>query len=188
MESEGIINECWRSITGYVNYQVSKIGRVRNTDTGRIFTPIDNGRGYFRAGLSRDRLRKVSLVHRLVAQECVENPDNKQHVDHIDGSRTNICVSNLRWVNASENSMNQRKTSNHTSSKYKGVAWDSKYSKWKARITKGGKILHIGYFDNEKHAARVYNIKAIEMFGEYAHLNDVSDDEDDTELPPSFPT
>ena len=188
MESEGIINECWRSITGYVNYQVSNIGRVRNADTGRIFTPIDNGHGYFRVSLYRDRVKKLTLVHRLLAQEIVENLDNKQRVDHIDGNKSNNCVTNLRWVSASENNMNQRKTSKHTSSKYKGVWWNCRKNKWASSIRKDHTRYHLGYFDNEKHAARVYNIKAIDMFGEYANLNDISDDEDDTEFPPSYPS
>ena len=31
-----VINEVWRSIDGYINYQVSNIGRVRNTSTGKM--------------------------------------------------------------------------------------------------------------------------------------------------------
>ena len=34
--SQDIINECWRSIDGYINYQVSNIGRVRNASSGQI--------------------------------------------------------------------------------------------------------------------------------------------------------
>jgi hypothetical protein len=40
MESAGIINEIWRTITGFVNYQVSNIGRVRDTATGTILRPF----------------------------------------------------------------------------------------------------------------------------------------------------
>ena len=48
-----------------------------------------------------------------------------------------------------------------------------------ANINNGNQQYHLGYFDNDKHAARVYNINAVDMFGEYAKLNDVSDDEQD---------
>ena len=41
-----IINECWRSIDGFINYQVSNIGRVRNCNTGRILKGCVNIHGY----------------------------------------------------------------------------------------------------------------------------------------------
>ena len=44
--AQQIINECWKSIDGCINYQVSNIGRVRNANTGRILKPRDNGNGY----------------------------------------------------------------------------------------------------------------------------------------------
>ena len=42
---------------------------------------------------------------------------------------------------------------------------------------KDRKAIHLGYFHDEKEAAKAYKDKAIELFGEFACLNDVSDDE-----------
>jgi len=47
----GIINEEWRSIDGYLNYQVSNIGRVRNITTGRILKPVETTGGYLQVSL-----------------------------------------------------------------------------------------------------------------------------------------
>ena len=181
MESVGIINEIWRTITGFVNYQVSNIGRVRNTNTGRILKPSRNARGYDYVTLYQDKVLKQMRVHRLVALEFIENPDNKPSVDHINGDKTNNCLSNIRWVNQSDNGMNIRKRYKNSTSIYKGVYWYSRYKKWSAQIMLDRKNIHIGYFHDEKDAARAYNKKALELFGKYACLNNISDDDDDEE-------
>ena len=167
MEAAGIINECWRSIDGYTNYQVSNIGRVRHTKTGEVLQGGVTADGYQSVLLSKKGRMQKCFTHRLVAGEFVENPDDKTIVQHLDNDRSNNCFNNLRWV-----STGKRR------SKCWGVSWHDAKQKWSANINNGNQQYHLGCFDNEKHAARVYNINAVDMFGEYAKLNDVSDDED----------
>ena len=178
MESAGIINDFWRSITGFVNYQVSNIGRVRDTATGAILRPFNDGR-YCKIVLYNDEAMKIRYIHRLGAQEFIDNLENKPYVDHIDKCKTNNCASNLRWVYPSENNMNARKTSNSKSSRFKGVRWCKQKKKWLSKLRKDNHVYHLGYFHEEKEAARAYNEKAMELFGEYAHINYISDDDDD---------
>ena len=48
-----------------------------------------------------------------------------------------------------------------------------KGKKWRAYIVKDDKQRHLGYFVTQKEAALKYNEAAIELFGDFAHLNEV---------------
>ncbi|MDJ0690372.1 MAG: NUMOD4 domain-containing protein [Xenococcaceae cyanobacterium MO_188.B32] len=94
--------EDWSHIVNFPDYQVSNHGRVKNQKTGRILKTHSN-HGYLRVGLYEGKIRKYKLVHRLVAEAFIPNPENKPAVNHINGCKTDNNVSNLEWVSASEN-------------------------------------------------------------------------------------
>ena len=103
----------------------------------------------------------------------LKNPDNKRCVDHIDGNRTNNHYENLRWATHSENGRNQKIQTN-TSSVYKGVSFYKPLQKWTARFKPDGKQKHLGYFTDEREAAKTYNAAALEHFGAFAKPNDLT--------------
>lgn len=53
--------------------------------------------------LFKDHKSKSFLIHRLVAETFIPNPDNKPQINHKDGNPMNNNINNLEWVNAFEN-------------------------------------------------------------------------------------
>ena len=91
-----------RPIKDFENYEISSLGQVHNTKTGRMLKLTTKG-GYMFTGLSEKCKGKTISVHRLVALAFIENPENKPCVDHIDNDKSNNNVNNLRWATLSEN-------------------------------------------------------------------------------------
>lgn len=60
-------------------------------------------RGYLYVILSKNNIRKIFKLHRLVATLFIPNPNNCPEVNHKDGDKSNNCVENLEWTTHSEN-------------------------------------------------------------------------------------
>ena len=136
--TQEINNECWRNISGYLKYQVSNVGRVRNSITGRILKPQIRKDVYYQICLCENSMKTRYLIHRLVAREFSENPDNKNFVDHMNHNKADNTILNLRWVSNAENDMNRTKRQN-TSSRFKGVWFNKQRNNWRAQIMLDGK-------------------------------------------------
>lgn len=107
-----IMNEIWKDIKGYENlYQISNMGRVKSLD--RIdnnnhhkkeqILKIKEYKGYCYIKLSKCGKQTQFLLHRLVAENFIPNPENKPCIDHINTDKTDNRVENLRWVTQKEN-------------------------------------------------------------------------------------
>ena len=98
--------EIWCPIKGYENiYEVSDQGRVKSLKFGkeRILKPLRTQKGYLRVSLCKNGEHKMYMVHRLVAQTFIPNPDNLPEVNHKDEDKTNNSVQNLEWCSSKYN-------------------------------------------------------------------------------------
>jgi hypothetical protein len=164
-------------IEGFDDYIVFENGVVYNWRIDKIVRGSVDKEGYHSVHIFNSDGEKILRVHILVAKGFIPNPENKKFVDHIDGNRGNNSSNNLRWATSQENSMNKKKKSTSTS-KYKGVSWNSGRGLWEARIKTEYKHEGIGYFETEEEAARAYNDRAVEVFGEFASINKLPNLED----------
>ena len=129
-----------------------------------------NKRGFYairmvKAKNGRGRRKKIRM-HR----QTLDVPDDK-FVDHINHNGLDNRKANLRIVTNMQNSWNKRKQRGNYSSQYKGVSWSKRVGKWHTEIYCRGTKIFIGYFDDEKAAARAYDARAAELYGDYASLN-----------------
>lgn len=146
--------EEWKDIKGYEGrYQVSSTGNVKNVKTGKTLKGVPARNGYLIVILYNDNGGKHFRIHRLVAEAFIYNPKNKPYVDHIDGSRTNNQVDNLRWCTRSENMRNPITI--------KRLRESTKDSRSKATERRKRKVLCVTtnkVFDSIKDAGSYYNL------------------------------
>lgn len=90
--------------------------------------------------------------------------------DHINGNALDNRDENLRPSTHHQNTMNKPIQPNNTSG-FKGVSYRKDRRKWGAYIKFNGKMIHLGRFIDREDAARAYDRKAIELFGDFARTN-----------------
>jgi len=96
--------EEWKDIKGLEGYyKISNTGKVYSYKTNKILSPGLCGSGYKKVQIGKDKKYKNRMIHRLVAEAFIPNPENKRTVNHIDGNKQNNDVSNLEWNTYSEN-------------------------------------------------------------------------------------
>lgn len=98
--------EIWKNIAGFERlYQVSSFGRVKSFygKKEHILKAQKISHGYLNVILYKDGIKNNWLVHRLVANAFIPNPDNLPMINHKDENKQNNLVSNLEWCDANYN-------------------------------------------------------------------------------------
>ena len=100
--------EEWKPIPGYEGlYEVSNYGRVKSyqlDSNGKILSPGKDGSGYCFVNLYKDgKAKKHCIIHRLVAEAFIPNPNNLPQVNHKDECKKNNYFENLEWCSSAYN-------------------------------------------------------------------------------------
>ena len=107
-------NAAWKA-----NYMVSNFGNVWSNKTKKVLKQSRHSQGYCLLATKLGGRNGVNIcvrIHRMVAIQFIPNPENKPAVNHIDGDKTNNCVSNLEWVTSVENTQHAIKVLGHRQS------------------------------------------------------------------------
>ena len=162
--------EIWVPVPDSSQYMVSNLGRIKRLPynyvdkRGGIYIMPEKLlkqtlaiRGYYvvNGKLIWPERRGAVYVHRILAMAFIPNPENKPHVNHINGIKSDNSLGNLEWVSHSENMMHSR-LKRPKSSKYPGVVYEKANRNWKACMSINGKSKHIGVFQTEEEAYEAY--------------------------------
>ncbi|MEN6424468.1 MAG: HNH endonuclease [Phycisphaerales bacterium] len=108
---------------------------------------------------------KKRYMHRQIMQ-----PPEGMKVDHANRNRLDNTRSNLRVCTHQQNMYNRVKRAGSIS-RFKGVGFRKRDQKWYAEVGGSRRPIWLGFFDTEIEAARAYDYKAVEHFGEFANVN-----------------
>lgn len=109
--------EIWKDVVGYEGYyKVNNIGNIKSLERTiirrdgvcRLYKESKKRsyigyKGYVICGFNKGGQKVNKKIHRVVAKAFIPNPEKKLQVNHIDGNKSNNCVSNLEWCTNAEN-------------------------------------------------------------------------------------
>lgn len=113
------MQEIFKDVRGYEGfYEISNLGSVRSTSYKgtRILKPSKTKSGYLNVLLCVNQVKIHKLVHRLVAEAFLENRNNLEQVNHINGNKEDNSAENLEWCTPAHN--NQHAYNNNLLSRY----------------------------------------------------------------------
>ena len=162
---KGVFNcfpdEKWKPIKGFPQYYISSFGRIWSDKQNRRYlsSHTDNC-GYHHVRLCNNANQYTRLVHRLVAEAFIDNPNGYKEVNHIDEDKNNNRADNLEWCTRTYNILYGKAGKE----RYVKQAITQRYSRNDLKAVecldaKSGKVVH--KFNSIAEASRMMMLKAI---------------------------
>ena len=117
-------------LPGLNKYKIRENGDVYSKYEAKVLKPATTKKGYKQVSLTKDDGTTSShLIHQLVARAFINNVNNAEQVNHIDGDKSNNNVSNLEWCTNAENNQHAWSTGLYNSKfvgcklSFDGINW-----------------------------------------------------------------
>ena len=174
------MREEWRDIKGFEGYyQVSNLGQIRSVDRkiyqshnqkdsnykSKLRKPTVDKHGYLEINLCKGSKSKKYLVHRLVANAFIPNPNNYPQVNHIDENKHNNFVDNLEWCTPKYNS-----NYGYRKERIKKARTNNMYNQKAVKCIETGRIFINSYDAERKTGFKARSIRAV-CEGKYKTLH-----------------
>jgi hypothetical protein len=127
------------------NYIIYSDGRIYSVRRGKFKKPSLTTNGYFSIRI----YNKIYKIHRLVAKYFIDNPNNFETVNHINGNKQDNRVENLEWVTQRQN------VSHYHNSKFPGIFLRPS-GRYGSQVYFNGKRIKLGTFDTPEEASNAY--------------------------------
>ncbi len=151
-----MFNEVFEYKNGHLYWLVTLSPRAK---AGSIAGCLDSRSGYVRVRVKG----KLYLAHRIVWELLKGKIPEKMEIDHINHVRSDNRIDNLRVVDSTANSRNQKRHITNTSG-VTGVCFVNASLKWRAQIRVKDSTIWLGDF-TDKSVAVAARKKAEEEFG-----------------------
>ena len=155
--------EQFKVIQGCQGYAVSNMGNVKNLYSGSILKGTVC-KGYKSVGIVDDNnKKKKTMIHRLVAEHFLQNPNNCGYVIHINGINADNRACNLKWVDNSfpftkehkENINSKQQLKNeYVPREHKGIYYKKSTNMYRAMVFENSEVHHIGMFNTIEEAKK----------------------------------
>lgn len=132
-----------------------------------------NGYGVFQRCITTKKgpVYETIYLHKYVAEKFIKRPesDRKLFVRFIDGDVLNVTLDNLEWVTM--NTLRRQMKNFKSKTGFRGVTKEK--NRYRAVIYHERRAYNLGFFDTAEEAAKAYNKKSRELFGETGSLNTI---------------
>lgn len=120
------MQEVWKDVKGYEGlYKISNFGKVKSIANNKYLKVNTTGE-YAYVGLYKNKRKINKKIHRLVAENFIDNPNGYLYVNHKDENKWNNSVNNLEWCTQKYNCnyKNRNKKMSESKCKFKIIQLD----------------------------------------------------------------